>query len=291
MTAGFPSATLWAAHPIRKVEFMAEETFDDGARQVVVDTSVPHSARIFNYWIGGKDNYEPDRTASARFQQVFPEIVDLARSGRHFLRRVVGHLAGEAGVRQFLDIGTGLPTADNTHEVAQRIAPESRIVYVDNDKLVLAHARGLLTSTREGATAYIDADVEDPEAILAGAARTLDLDRPVAVILMGILAHVDGYEQARSVVRRLMDPLPPGSYLAIRDGVEGNEKYSRAIAGYNASGAVPYHLRSAEQIAGYLDGLEPVEPGVVSCPMWRPEPVEVGSPVEMAVLGGVGRKP
>ncbi|MFW6722551.1 SAM-dependent methyltransferase [Streptomyces sp. MAR4 CNY-716] len=269
---------------------MSEESFDDGARQVVVDTSVPHSARIFNYWIGGKDNYEPDRTASARFQQVFPEIVDLARSGRHFLRRVVGHLAGEAGVRQFLDIGTGLPTADNTHEVAQRIAPESRIVYVDNDKLVLAHARGLLTSTREGATAYIDADVEDPEAILAGAARTLDLDRPVAVILMGILAHVDGYEQARSVVRRLMDPLPPGSYLAIRDGVEGNEKYSRAIAGYNASGAVPYHLRSAEQIAGYLDGLEPVEPGVVSCPLWRPEPVEVGSPVEMAVLGGLGRK-
>ncbi|MCO6008331.1 SAM-dependent methyltransferase [Actinoallomurus purpureus] len=257
-----------------------------------IDTSVPHSARIYGYWLGGKDNYPVDREAGDRVRELFPEIVDLARIGRYFLGRVVRYLAGEAGVRQFLDIGTGLPTVDNTHEVAQRVAPESRVVYVDNDPLVLAHAQALLTALPEGTTEYVHADVREPEKILEAAARTLDLDRPVAVILMGILAHVDDYDEARSIVRRLLDPLPSGSYLALRDGTDTNEAYEEAIGQYNSTtGAVPYNLRSPERIAGYLDGLDLVEPGVVSCPLWRPDVASLTPVEEVAVYGGVGRKP
>jgi hypothetical protein len=257
-----------------------------------VDSSVPHSARIFNYWLGGKDNYPADREAGERFRQVFPEIVDLARSGRYFLARVVRFLAREAGVRQFLDIGTGLPSVDNTHEVAQREAPDARVVYVDNDPLVLVHAQAMLVGTPEGATDYIQADLHEPEKIVEGAARTLDFDRPVALILMGILAHIGDYDEALSIVRRLLDAVPSGSYLAVRDGADTNAGYAEAIRRYNQSGAVPYHLRSPGQIARYLDGLDLVEPGVVSCPLWRPELADIGgTPVEMAVLGAIGRKP
>jgi hypothetical protein len=256
-----------------------------------IDSSVPHSARIFNYWLGGKDNYPADRAAGDKFRESFPEIVDLARSGRQFLVRTVRYLAGEAGIRQFLDIGTGLPTADNTHEVAQQVAPESRIVYVDNDPLVLRHAQALLVGTPEGATDYIEADLHDPDTIMQGAARTLDLAQPVAIVLMGILAHIDDYGQARSIVKRLLDEVPSGSYLVVRDGADTNTAYRAAISRYNDSGATPYHLRSPEQIAQYLDGLELVEPGVVSCPFWRPEATDIGTPIELAVLGAVGRKP
>jgi hypothetical protein len=256
-----------------------------------IDSSVPHSARIFNYWLGGKDNYAADRAAGDKFQESFPEIVDLARSGRQFLIRTVRYLAGEAGIRQFLDIGTGLPSADNTHEVAQRVAPDSRIVYVDNDPLVLRHAQALLVGTPEGATDYVEADLHEPDTILQGAARTLDLTQPVAIVLMGILAHIGDYDQARSIVKRLLAELPSGSYLVVRDGADTDKAYREAISRYNDSGAVPYHLRSPEQIAHYLDGLELVEPGVVSCPFWRPETSDVGTPIELAVLGAVGRKP
>jgi hypothetical protein len=266
-------------------------TDDDVGLPEVIDTSVPHSARIFNYWLGGKDNYPVDREAGERFKQTFPEIEDLARSGRQFLARVVRFLAGEAGIRQFLDIGTGLPTVDNTHEVAQRAAPDARVVYVDNDPLVLVHAHALLVGTREGATDYIQADLHEPDEIVAGAARTLDFSRPVALILMGILAHIDDYDEAVSIVRRLLDAVPSGSYLAVRDGADTNAAYSEAISRYNRTGAVPYHLRSPEQIARYLEGLELVEPGVVSCPLWRPGVTDIGTPVELAVLGAVGRKP
>jgi len=255
------------------------------------DTSVPHSARIFTYWLGGKDNFPVDRAAGDKFRETFPDIVNLAGIGRQFLKRVIRYLAGEAGVRQFLDIGTGLPTADNTHEVAQRVAPESRVVYVDNDPLVLVHARALLVSTPEGATDYIDADVHDPEKIIAAAAETLNFTRPVAVTLMGILAHVGDYDEARSIVNRLMDAVPSGSYLAVRDGTDTDPAYVEAIRGYNASGAVPYNLRSPDQIAGYFEGLELVEPGVVSCPLWRPDADSSGAPRDAAVLSGVGRKP
>jgi hypothetical protein len=256
-----------------------------------IDSSVPHSARIFNYWLGGKDNYAADRAAGDGFRESFPEIVDLARSGRQFLVRTVRYLAGEAGIRQFLDIGTGLPTADNTHEVAQQVAPESRIVYVDNDPLVLRHAQALLVGTPEGATDYIEADLHGPDTIMQDAARTLDLTQPVAIVLMGILAHIGDYDEARSIVKRLLAAVPSGSYLVVRDGADTNTAYREAISRYNNSGAVPYHLRSPEQIAGYLDGLELVEPGVVSCPFWRPETTDIGTPIELAVLGAVGRKP
>ncbi|GAB2804514.1 SAM-dependent methyltransferase [Streptomyces daliensis] len=261
-----------------------------------IDASVPHSARIFNWWLGGKDNYAVDQMAGARILQTFPGMADLALAGRQFLGRTVRHLTEEEGIRQFLDIGTGLPTADNTHEVAQRSAPDSRIVYVDNDPLVLHQAHALLTSTREGACAYIDADVHEPERILRLAERTLDLERPVAVVLMGILAHVQEYEEARSIVRRLMEPLPPGSFLVVRDGTDTDPDYAAALEWYNAnSGAVPYILRGHEEIEGFFDGLELLPPGLVSCPLWRPEAAEPGTrraeeAEEPAVLGGVGRK-
>ena len=162
---------------------------DQGREPPEIDTSVPNSARIWNYWLGGKDNYPVDRVAGDEYRAIYPEIVDVARASRRFLARAVRFLAGEAGVRQFLDIGTGLPTVDNTHEVAERVAPDVRAVYVDNDPVVLAHARALLTSTR-ATTAYVDADLHDPDRILAAAAQTLDLTRPVALMLLGILGHI-----------------------------------------------------------------------------------------------------
>jgi O-methyltransferase involved in polyketide biosynthesis len=266
-----------------------------GTESPKIDVSVPHSARVWNYWLGGKDNYPVDRAAGEQFREVFPQIVDAARASRGFLTRAVGHLAGEAGIRQFLDIGTGLPTADNTHQVAQRVAPQARIVYVDNDPLVLAHARALLTSTPQGVTDYVDADVRDPDRILQAAARTLDFTRPVALMLLGILGHITDYDEARSIVRRLLDALPSGSYLALNDGTNVVNKavVEEAQRAYNQSGAVPYHPRSPEQIAGFFEGLELVEPGVVSCSRWRPDPADLrgGLPPEVDMFGGVGRKP
>jgi SAM-dependent methyltransferase len=259
-----------------------------------IDASVPNSARIWNYWLGGKDNYPVDRDAGDQFRAAFPEIVEVARSSRQFLVRAVGYLAGEAGIRQFLDVGTGLPTADNTHEVAQRVAPEARVVYVDNDPVVLAHARALLTSSPEGATAYVDGDLHDPDTILAAARRTLDLTRPIGLMLLGILGHVDDDEEARSIVKRLLEALPSGSYLTVCDGTNViSEAGVEAQRLYNESGAVPYRLRSPDQIAEFFEGLELVEPGVVSCPRWRPDAAElaVGAPAEMDQFAGVARKP
>ena len=176
-----------------------------------VDTTVPHSARIWNYWLGGKDNYPVDRAAGDQFSAIFPRIVDIARADRHFLGRVVRFLAGEAGVRQFLDVGSGLPTVDNTHQVAQRVVPQSRIVYVDNDPLVLTHARALLTSSPQGTTKYVDADMGDPAKVLQAAAKWLDLTQPVALTLMGVLGHVTDYAQARSIVAGLLTGCRPAA--------------------------------------------------------------------------------
>jgi O-methyltransferase involved in polyketide biosynthesis len=258
-----------------------------------IDTTVPHSARIWNYWLGGKDNYAVDRAAGDQFSKVFPAIVTIARGSRSFLDRAIRYLATEAGIRQFLDVGTGLPTVDNTHQIAQRVAPEARIVYVDNDPLVLAHARALLTSTPEGATAYIDADLREPDKIMAAAAETLDFTKPIALILNGILGHVPDTGEARSIVRRLVDALPSGSYLSLMDGtsVISGDMAEEAQAGYNDTGALPYVLRAPEEIASFFDGLELVEPGVVSCSLWRPDPTPSGPPAEMDAFGGVGRKP
>ncbi|MEU7318665.1 SAM-dependent methyltransferase [Streptomyces sp. NPDC007083] len=257
-----------------------------------IDTTVPHSARIWNYLLGGKDHYAVDRAAGDKVCEVFPGMVDITRHSRAFIGRVVRHLAGEAGIRQFLDIGTGLPTVDNTHEIAQRVAPESRIVYVDNDPLVLAHAQALLTSTCEGATSYLHADVRDPAGILAAAAETLDLDRPVGLMLMGVLGLVPDEDEARAVTRELLDALPSGSYLGYNDGSTTDPAYVEAIRRFNAgSGAVPYTPRTPEQMAGFFEGLEVLEPGIVSLPHWRPEALPFGEPPHIAGYGGVGRKP
>ena len=223
-----------------------------------LDSTVPHSARIWNYWLGGKDNYAVDRAAGDQFLATFPDIAVIARATRAFMGRAVQYLAGEAGIRQFLDIGTGLPTADSTHEIAQQVAPESRIVYVDNDPVVLLHAHALLHSTPEGATDYVDADLRDPEAVIAGAAKTLDFTQPVAVMLLGVMGHITDDSRAQSIMRRLTNSVPSGSYLVFSDGtnvVDGGQG-DAAQDEYNDSGAEPYCLRSPEQIARFFDGLD-----------------------------------
>jgi hypothetical protein len=258
-----------------------------------IDTSVSHSARIWDYWLGGKDNYPVDREAGDRIAEVFPEIVEHARMDRVFLGRAVRYLAGEARIRQFLDIGTGLPTVDNTHEVAQRVAPDARIVYADNDPLVLAHARALLTSTPEGVTDFIDADMRDPERVLAGAARTLDFTRPVAVTMLGVLWHVLDDGDAQALIDAYLDPLPSGSHLAVAHptiAVTG-ERMAEAIRQWNEHGTPPGTHRTPEQIARLFHRLELVEPGVVSAPLWRPEATVFGEPKEMDLFCAVGRKP
>ncbi|QTU43923.1 SAM-dependent methyltransferase [Streptomyces scabiei] len=263
----------------------------------MIDTTVPHSARIWNYWLGGKDNYPVDHAAGDAFRAVFPGITDLARDSRAFLRRTVAHLTAEAGIRQFLDIGTGLPTADNTHEIAQRVAPEARIVYVDNDPLVLTHARALLTSTPEGVTDYIDSDLRDPHTVLREAARTLDLSQPVGLTMMQVSGHIVDYDEARSVVGALMAALPPGSHLAFNDSVDTHEANAEATRRYNESGAAPYRLRSPAELAGFFEGLELLAPGVVPLNDWRPDAAEAGGTGgtggsgEVIAVGGVARKP
>lgn len=255
-----------------------------------IDTSVPHSARIWNYWLGGKDNFAVDRQVGDQVRAVYPAIVENARASRAFLARTVRYLTGEVGIRQFIDLGTGLPTANNTHEVAQAIAPESRIVYVDNDPLVLVHARALLVGSPEGATDYIDADVRATERILTEAARTLDFSQPIGIVMLGILGNVPDYDEAQSIVKRLLDAVPSGSYLIINDGTDTSDEI-REGARVSGGGGHPYALRSPEQIGRFFDGLELVEPGVVSAPLWRPDPDPAGPPKPLDSAGGVGRKP
>ena len=248
------------------------------------------AARVWNYWLGGKDNYEVDRKAGDEYAELYPEIITIAREVRKFLYRCVTYLAGEAGVRQFLDIGTGLPTAQNTHEVAQAVAPDSKIVYVDNDPVVLAHARALLTNTTdEGVTTYIDADVNDPELIIAEARNVLNFNEPIAIMLMGILGHAaPTFEQMHSITSRLMAAVPPGSYLVVTDGADtGDEGYREA------SELHKYHLRTLDEFRACFEGLEILEPGVVPINTWRPTLVQIGTPFE-PVFGSyatVGRKP
>jgi hypothetical protein len=258
--------------------------------QPELNTGFPHTARVWNYWLGGKDNFPADREVGDQVRAVFPAIVENARASRAFLARAVRYLAGEVGIRQFLDVGTGLPTADNTHEVAQRIAPDCRIVYVDNDPLVLTHARALLTSSPEGATDYIDADVREPDKILQEAARTLEFTQPVAIMMLGILGNVADYDEARSIVKRLLDGVPSGSYLVVNDGTNTSEEIVEG-ARVSGEGGHPYTLRSPVEIARFFDGLDLQEPGVVSTPRWRPEPSPSGLPAELDGFCGVARKP
>jgi hypothetical protein len=253
-----------------------------------LNTNVPHSARVWNYWLGGKDNFAADRAVGDQVRAVFPEIVDAARYTRAFLRRSVTYLAGEAGIRQFLDIGTGLPTADNTHDVAQRVAPEARIVYVDNDPLVLTHARALLTSTPEGVTQYIDADLNDTDAVVREARKTLDFTEPIALMMLGVMGHVESAEKARSVVASLVSRLPSGSYLAMSDGTATSERVIESHRQYNESGAVPYHLREVSDFQAFFDGLDLIDPGVVPLADWRPDD---DSRARVDGYCGVARKP
>ncbi len=258
-----------------------------------LDTSVAHSARVWNYWLGGKDNYKIDRVVAAEVAETFPGIVDIARQVRHFLFRAIGYLVVEAGVRQFLDIGTGLPTVNNTHQIAQGMVPQARIVYVDNDPLVLVHARALLTSSPEGVTDYVDADVRDPDRILREAARTLDFTQPIGLMMLAILGHVPDSDHPHGIVSRLLGALPAGSYLALSDDTDTDAANNEATRIYNQNpnSASRYYLRSPEQIARFFDGLELVEPGVVSTSQWRPESSRWGEAVEISHHAGVGRKP
>jgi O-methyltransferase involved in polyketide biosynthesis len=255
---------------------------------------VSHSARIWNYWLGGKDNYAVDREAGDRVAAMLPIIVAQARADRAFLGRAVRHLADQEGIRQFLDIGTGLPTADNTHQVAQRTAPDARIVYVDNDPMVLAHARALLTSSPEGVCDYIDADLREPENILAKATGTLDFTQPVALLLLGVLHHISDTDQAQEVVRRLTAALVPGSFLAVNHSTSAvsGAAMEEAVAHWNRVGTPSMTLRSPQQIARFFDGLDLLEPGVVSCSRWRPGTSPLGGqPPEVDEFCGVARKP
>ena len=261
-----------------------------GAGASKIDTETPHSARVWNYWLGGKDNYAVDRAVGDNVREVFPDIVENAQACRAFLARTVRYLAGEAGIRQFLDIGTGLPTADNTHEVAQRVAPESRIVYADNDPLVLVHARALLSSGPEGATDYIDVNLADTDRIRQEASRTLDFSQPIALMLMGILGHVEDDDEAQSIVEHLLALLPSGSYLAFYDGTNTSEKIVEGQR-ISSEGGHDYFLRSPEQIARFFTGLELIDPGVVTVSRWRPGPDQDGLPTHHDSYGGIGRKP
>jgi hypothetical protein len=258
-----------------------------------IDTSRPHSPRIWNYWLGGKDNYPVDQQVGDEIRAINPHIPDIARADRAFLGRARCWTARDVGIRQFLDIGTGLPTADNTHEVAQRTAPESRIVYVDNDPLVLVHARALLTSTPEGACAFIDADVRDPDRILAEAAKTLDFTRPVALMLLAVIQFILDDDEAAAVVKRLLDALPSGSHLVFSHATNEveTEIMDAHLAYWNAHGTPKFTYRSREQAARYFENLELLEPGIVLLPNWRLEPTPFGEPSALDGICAVGKKP
>ena len=258
-----------------------------------VDTTTANTARVWNYWLGGKDNYPIDEVVGDQIAAAMPQIVDLARAVRGFLVRAVTYLVAEVGISQFLDIGTGLPTANNTHEVAQATNPRCRVVYVDNDPLIMVHARALLTSTSEGKTDYIEADVRDTATILQQAAQTLDFNEPVALILLGIMEHIIDDDEAYAIVNRLLDALPSGSYLVLSDATTdiGGEAMRESIRLWNENAKPPINPRSHQQIARFFDRLELLEPGIVSVSLWRPNFGNIGAPAQVGNIGGVGRKP
>jgi S-adenosyl methyltransferase len=255
-----------------------------------IDTSRAHPARIYDSWLGGKDNFAADREAAELALLAYPELAEAIRSNRAFLGRAVRFLVG-AGIRQFLDIGTGLPAGDNTHEVAQREAPDSRIVYVDNDPIVLRHAQALLTSTPQGACDYLQADLRDPEKILAEAARTLDLGRPVALMLLAVLQFALDSDDPYSLVARLVAALPPGSYLVISHPTDDfNPNRGESMRVYNERSVEQAVVRDKEAVARFFDGVDLLEPGLVPVAKWRPGDDETaGRPSSMWC--GVARKP
>ncbi|MFF1921135.1 SAM-dependent methyltransferase [Streptomyces sp. NPDC058221] len=244
-----------------------------------IDMGTPHSARVWNYWLGGEDHYEVDRRLGATLEELYPQITEIARASRAFQARAVRYLAGEVGVRQFLDLGTGLPTANATHEVAQDVDPTARIVYVDNDPIVLAHARALLSSHPGGATDYVHANLRDTGTVLREAARTLDLGRPVAVMLLSTLGHVADANEAAALLRGYLDALPAGSHLMLCDTIETPETRAGSDE-YASGGAMPYISRPKEVMGTFADGLDLVKPGFGSISLWRPDGPVTGDPVD-----------
>ena len=255
------------------------------------DVSVAHQARIYNYWLGGKDNYAADRKAAKAAVEAYPGVASGARANRQFLARAVRHLAGEAGITQFLDIGTGIPTANNTHEVAQAVTPGSRVVYADYDPVVLAHARALLDSTDEGITDYLNADLRDPGAILEQAAKTLDFAQPVAIMLIAILHAIGDDEDPYQIVTTLLDAVPAGSYLTVSHPASDidPEKIADATARLNQLSHQHFTLRDHDGVSRFFTGLELLDPGVIRIEDWRPEPDREPTNLS-AVWGGVARK-
>jgi O-methyltransferase involved in polyketide biosynthesis len=249
-----------------------------GPEALTFDTGTPNSARMWNYWLGGKDNYAADRATAEAVIAAFPALPVIATQARRFLVDVVQQLTATHGVRQFLDIGAGLPTADNTHEVAQRVAPDSRVLYVDNDPVVLAHARALLTSTPDGKTDFIHADLRDTETILAQAERTLDFSQPVAILLIAVLHFIGEEDDPYAIVARLMDAAPPGSYLVLAHAASdmGTADTQEGLQIYNERSPVQLTPRSRQQIDRLVAGLDPVGPGVVPMSQWF-EPGLLGS--------------
>jgi len=267
---------------------------EGAAPSVELRTDVPHSARIYDYLLGGKDNFPADREASAEIARVWPNLPRSMRANRSFMRRVTHHLAAECGIRQFLDIGTGLPTSPNLHEVAQGVHPDARIVYVDNDPMVLVHARALLTSTPEGRTAYLDADLHDPHAILDAAALrgTLDLKQPVALSLIAVLQFVTDESEARAIIDGLMEHLVPGSFLALSTVTADSapDEVHSGIAAYEARG-IPELARDKAQVEHLFQGLQLVDPGVALVHRWRPDDEALATAdAHVHMYGGVARK-
>lgn len=255
-----------------------------------LNTKVAHSARIYDCLLGGKDNFAADREAADALLQAAPKTVEAARSNRAFLERAVTYLTEEAGIRQFLDIGTGLPTANNTHEVAQRDAPDSRVVYVDNDPMVLLHAQTLLTSTKQGKTDYVDADIREPQKIISQAAGTLDFSQPVAVMFLSVLHFVPDEDDPHRMVKAIVDAVPSGSYLVMTHvSTDSNPEVAEMARRYGERARSEGAPRTRAEIARFFDGLELIEPGLVPWPQWRPR-----SDLEAAAYsmgwGGIGKK-
>ncbi|HLH83121.1 MAG TPA: SAM-dependent methyltransferase [Trebonia sp.] len=256
-----------------------------------INTQVAHPARVYDYWLGGKDNFAADREAGEQAVKAYPDLVIAVRANRAFLGRAVRYLVNEAGIRQFLDIGTGIPTANNTHEVAQSAAPESRIVYADNDPMVLAHSRALLRSSPQGATAYIEADLRDVAKILDEAASTLDFSQPIGVMLVAVLQYIPDEDDPYQIVSQLMAAVPPGSHLVVSHPARdiNAEQVAESMRRYNERAFERATPRTHAEVARFFAGLELVPPGLVPIPEWRPENAVPGT-ASIAMWGGAGRK-
>jgi hypothetical protein len=261
---------------------------------VVVDTTRPHQARIYDYWLGGKDNFAVDREAAERALAAYPGLRSGVRAQRAFLANAVDYLARSRGIRQFLDIGTGIPTANNTHEVAHAVDPDARIVYLDNDPVVLAHARALLTGNRPGTTRYIEADARDTDMVLTEAAELLDFRQPIAVLLIGVLQLIPDEDDPGALVRRLVEAVPPGSWLGIFHPANDilTDQIGEVARQVNRNVATPTTLRNRQEILRFFDGLELMDPpGLVQVHRWRPEESAVETEEEIPGYAGLARKP